>query len=298
MALSDSWECRHGISEWEPDVMTICIAAICDHGHAVVLCADREVGIEITSAEMIGKFLPLFGDHGWNKEWAIGIAGTATNATDVIGTVRRKKLSSFPSYDVRAAVEQGYREARLARAEALHLANRGWTLKEFNAVGAARMSAGTYAQIDARIAAFDFNTDLIFAGFGEEDLGPSIMSVTNPGVCTDHTVLGFWCIGSGSTAAQVTLFSRSYSWSFTPEQAVYHIYEAKIAAQKASGVGGKTDIHLMRKHGLPISLVETSEASKVMSDIYSELGTKEFEQKHYDLLRATDDFTKFRAMPS
>ena len=291
MALLDSWEGRLGIAEWEPQIMTICIAAICDGGHAIALCADREVGIQITSGELVGKFLPLFGDHGWHKEWAIGIAGTATNATDVIAAVRRKKLASFASYDVRGAVERGYREARMARAEALHLANRGWTLKEFNSVGAEKMSASTYAQVDARIAAYDYNTDLIFAGFGDEDIGPSIMSVTNPGVSTDHTVLGFWCVGSGSPAAQVSLFNRDYSWNLPPEQAAYYLYEAKVAAEKATGVGrSKTDIHLMRKSGMPISLRDSLE---VMKKIHDRLKPKSFEKKHFEVLRATGDFTAF-----
>jgi hypothetical protein len=292
-----TWEQRLGISPWEPDNMTICIAAICDNGRGIVLVADREVGIQFTSGEMIGKFLPLFGDHSWGREWAAGISGTATNATDVIGAVRSKASSAatFSAQQVRNVVEEGYRRVRLSRAEALYLANRGLNLKDFYNTGAAKLSPSTYAQIDVQIAAFNFNTDLIFAGFGEEDIGPSIMTITNPGVTVDHTVLGFWCVGSGATAAQVSLFNREYTLNVPPEFAAYYLFEAKIAAQKASGVGGRTDIHLMRKRGMPISLGKLT--TDVLQEIYDELKPRIFEQRHYDKLRATSEFSTFTRLP-
>src|SRR5262249_29428737 len=111
--------------------MTICIAAICENGHALVVAADREVGIQITSSELLdGKFHHLFG------QWSIGISGTVTSAIDVIAAARklRPSLASLSAIDIRAAVDKAYREVRLARAEGLYLANRGWSLDEFKNV--------------------------------------------------------------------------------------------------------------------------------------------------------------------
>lgn len=295
MALPDSWERRLGIAEWEPQQMTICIAAICDSGHGIVMAADRELGIQITSGEMVGKFLPLFGNHSWKNECAVGIAGTATNATDVIGEARRLRSKEMmpvsSSYELRRIVEKSYRHVRLARAEGLYLASRGWTLEDFYDSGTKRLSESVFAQIDARIVTYDFNTDLIVAGFFEEEVGPSIITVVNPGVCVDHTILGFWCVGSGSTAAQVSLFNRSYSWSMSPEEAAFYLLEAKVAAEKATGVGGRTDMHLMRRHGVPVSLGHQTLGK--MNKMREGLQPKDFTEKHIKSLREESEFAHF-----
>jgi hypothetical protein len=116
--------------------MTICIAAICDNGHGLVLAADREIGIGITSAEFPdGKFYPLFYD------WHVGLAGTVTHAADVIDAARtsrgapRADMPSLSVHEVRDSVEDAYRTMRLRHAESLYLANRGLTLKEFRVEG-------------------------------------------------------------------------------------------------------------------------------------------------------------------
>lgn len=69
---------RHGITSWEDESMTICIAAKCDYGSTLVLVGDKELGIGITSADFReGKFGALA------KEWSLGIAGPVANATDL-----------------------------------------------------------------------------------------------------------------------------------------------------------------------------------------------------------------------
>ena len=102
--------------------MTICIAAICDNGHTLILAADREIGIGFTSADFPdGKFGSLC------KDWSAGIAGTVSNATDVydVARTRCRAVEHIGTIDVRAALEIGYREARMRQAEAMFLANRG-----------------------------------------------------------------------------------------------------------------------------------------------------------------------------
>ena len=110
--------------------MTICIGAICDNGHGLVLAADREIGIGFTYAEFAdGKYFPLFYD------WYAGIAGNVTSAADVIGESgasqadQKGNMPALSVYEVRNALEQAYRKMRLDRAEGLFLANRGWTYR-------------------------------------------------------------------------------------------------------------------------------------------------------------------------
>jgi 20S proteasome alpha/beta subunit len=289
----DSWERRFGISEWERQTVTICIAAICDNGHGLVLAADRELGIGITSAEFPdGKFFPLFFD------WYAGISGLATNAADIIANARTvtrapdKSMPSLSTDEARDVIEKAYRRARLRQAEARFLANHGWTLEEFKKEGSSKLPITTFAGMDAQIAQFDFGAELIVPGFGRDDDGPSILTVKNPGITVDHTKLGFWCVGSGSTAAQISLFNRTYSWSITPEMAAYYLYEAKISAEHATGVGRQeTDIYLIRPKGQPIHLQPP--AMSALRDVYDELKPKDFKEEHQLKLGGMNEFKAF-----
>jgi hypothetical protein len=146
--------------------MTICIAAICDMGRTIILAADTELGIGITSAEFPdGKFHRLYAD------WSIGLSDHVSAATDVIGMTRRQKLVSLSVDHVRPAVENAYRAARLVAAEGQYLASRGWTLQEFKDSGSAKMPITTYSRIDTEIANFDLRASLIVAGLGKMTRG-------------------------------------------------------------------------------------------------------------------------------
>ena len=271
--------------------MTICIAAICEGGHTILVAADRELGVSYTSAEFEGKWHHLY------DNWSIGIAGTVHHATDVIARARhlRGEMDSTMALDVQSCLAKAYRKARMEKAEARFLANRGWTLNDFVKVGGKQMPPDTYATVDAQISLYNFDADLLVAGFGPGDLGPAILSAVNPGVTNDHSKLGFWCIGSGSTAAQMSLFSREYSWRFSVEKAAYYVYEAKVAAEKATGVGRATDLHMII-HGTPGQIViQVDEPTlDIMEKIRKTLAPKEFRSRDHALLRAQNSFSDRR----
>jgi hypothetical protein len=153
----DSWERRWGIQPWEPQEMTICIGAICENGYAIVAASDRELGINFTSAEFNdAKILPLFkGDNPGN--WSVGIAGTVSHATEVLGAVRRlePELEGRDWYDIQEILQKGYRQIRLSKAEGEVLASRGWSLDKFISEGAKLLPPTTYANMDTRLSLYD-----------------------------------------------------------------------------------------------------------------------------------------------
>lgn len=281
-----SWEDRYGVVEQEYAPMTVCIAAICDNGNAIVTCADRQVGLGFTSTDFKdGKFRHLYG------KWIAGIAGTVTNAAEVIGEamLHEQALASYAVHDVVPAVERAYRSVRLRKAEAQHLANRGWTLDEFKNEGAAKLPSSTYAGIDARIAQFDLGASLLIAGFSEKI--PIIATVRDPGTAVDHTILSFWCIGSGSTAAQMSLFARNYVQSMSCEEAAYYVYEAKRLAEAATGVGPETDLYVLRRgkdNIIPIRLYD--DAENALDGIWNGLKPKQFKDADKAKLAVLDSF--------
>lgn len=270
--------------------MTICIAAICEAGDAILTVGDGEVGIGITAGEL--------GRTKWDafaKDWHIGIAGNVANATDVIEWSRKLRPSvsePIDSMQVRAELEKSYRGARLARAEAEFLASRGWTLQDFVDHGRAKLPEATYANIDARIALFDFNADLIVCGWGPGESFPSILTVRNPGVCVEHMRLGFWCIGSGSTAAQMSLFGRNYSPDMPLEEALYYVVEAKINAEHATGVGRRTDTFIAWQGRDPDALSEAD--NDALRQIWEQLKPRDFNEGHCKIVETIGEVKKYK----
>jgi hypothetical protein len=202
-------------------------------------------------------------------------------------------MTSTHVLDLRALLEKSYRHARLERVESELLSSRGWTLQEFKDSGRQKMPDATYATIDARLALFDFGAELIASGWADESEGnASVITIKNPGVCIDHSRLGFWCIGSGATAAQMSLFSRNYSPDMNLEEALYYVIEAKIAAEKASGVGGRIDTFIEWKEGKSAPLSEDENNS--IRAIYASLKQRDLTSAQRDLIGKIERIQQFK----
>jgi hypothetical protein len=205
-------------------------------------------------------------------------------------------MESFDWYDVKRTAEKSYREIRLAKAEGKVLAARGLTLDDFQKNGKQLIPPETYGRIDAQLSLYDLEADLLIAGFSEDQI-PAIMTVANPGVATDHSKIGFWCIGSGSTLAKAAMFARDYSWRMSLERAAYTVYEAKRTAERASGVGDKeTDVTVLMpaKAGRiePGRLAPKTIAA--LAEVYDDLKPREFSPDHLHRLQEMDDFKDLR----
>ncbi len=201
-------------------------------------------------------------------------------------------LPSFESVDVRSMIERSYREVRMGRVEAELLQTRGWTLQEFKDFGRQKLSEGIYANIDARMAIYDLGAELICSGWGEDEVYPTILTIKNPGVCIDHSRLGFWCIGSGATAAQMSLFSRNYSPDMNVENALYYVAEAKFQAEKAAGVGQRTDIFVEWYGGETDAL--TMDDTDALRTIFCEVEQRSLDQNMRETIGKISRVQKFK----
>jgi len=270
--------------------MTICIAAICRSGKSIVLASDTEVGTGISSTKLpASKWGALY------PGWSVGIAGSVAMASDVIEAAFsiQKELQAFRLSNVRAALEECYRKTRMAKIEAEYLATRGWTLQEFKECGTEKLPATTFSNIDARMAVFDLGAEFILAGYEEEEEFPAIVTVSNPGISVEHTRLGFWCIGSGATAAQMSMFARNYSYNMSAEEAACYVLEAKISAEHASGVGTETTMYLLNKGSRPQHISQKAEES--IRDIHKQIGIRPFSNDHQKRLQALKDFRTLKS---
>ena len=93
----------------------------------------------------------------------------------------------------------------------------------------------------------------------------------------------------------MSLFARNYSWADSPEKAAYSILEAKIAAERATGVGETTDITLIRKGQVgPIVIPIQEGTMTIMKSIWDELRPREFGTDQCLKLKNTNEFEILR----
>ena len=121
MALTTNrWE-AWGCPAWEYEKMTIGIAALCDYGNTIVLCADRQFNTGAASGESATGKYNNFGEN-WHVAYA---ARNVPFAFEVIMTARPAVMGLQDKvwHDVMPAIEKGYQKVRNAKTEALFLAS-------------------------------------------------------------------------------------------------------------------------------------------------------------------------------
>ena len=155
--------------------MTVCVAAICEDGEAIVLVTDKMVGMGYVEAEPdISKMRPLC------KNWWVLFSGDdITPVFDVIDHAREQLTlpplmqalnealgADVTMQNVMKAVQVGFEKKRIADAEAVYLTPIGWTLEKFN--GSDRSILSDAAQIQVNIQNYRLPIDLLVTGFHNE----------------------------------------------------------------------------------------------------------------------------------
>lgn len=269
--------------------MTICIAAICESGRGLIMAADRQFGLGYTSVESKAGKLDNLG-----PDWYVAFSAShSPYATEVI-TLGRHHLVLHPErshYDIIPKVVQAYREIRSSKIEALYLASWGTSLAEFHSHGKDRIPLSIYTDVYGKITSFDLGVDLLVAGFGDT---AGIFRVKNPGISTEQTALGFWAIGSGHPAALSSLFSREFDFRMGVEEALLYVYEAKVDAEYAAGVGLETDIFVINRSGTALRI--DAEGLKALEKIRKQLEPRKFRQAHKEQLAKMSEIEVFARM--
>jgi hypothetical protein len=106
--------------------MTTCVAVICDDGNAIVLVADKLIGIGYVESELeITKMRHIH--HNW---WVLFAGDDITPVFDIVDYARAgigpTKTASIA--DVQEAIGIAFARKRMEEAEALYLAPIGWDI--------------------------------------------------------------------------------------------------------------------------------------------------------------------------
>ncbi|HLY21513.1 MAG TPA: hypothetical protein VKT83_03495 [bacterium] len=280
--------------------MTICIAALCDNNKTLIMVADRRVGLASGEMETDTEIKI----HKISPTWFTLVAGNDVEAAHEIAATaggalrdRAAQGSVNGTLDVRRELVESYRRVRMHHAAAEPLVARGWTLNEFKDKGHKSLPESTFAEIDGGLQRYDLEVDLIACGFFGDDDG-DIITVHNPGVGKLVTSSHFAAAGTGSTAAIFSLFMRKFHSGMSLPLALYYVYEAKVAAQRATGVGETTVMLVMRKGQTDHVSIDESEQSDVLEIIRQDLAPRYPSDEQVEEIRQFESLKKLPSLPS
>ncbi len=225
--------------------MTLCIAAIAnepDTGSCIVSCFDKRGENKFTSAQTEMKFRYLGG------YWFALLAGDIFQANELIGMyrahLRDRELSKDGAIEELRKPVEAFREKLVNRLVASRFS---MTYREFLAIGA-QFPADIYRDTCSDIVALELDCELILLGFVERH--PMIFIVDQDCSVSTDDWLGFAAIGSGSTLAEAWLNFREQTKWMALGQTMYHLWEAKKFADRAPGVGEKTELTVLSLNSL------------------------------------------------
>ncbi|MGA3093685.1 MAG: hypothetical protein ABSD75_34315 [Terriglobales bacterium] len=222
--------------------MTTCVAAVCAEGNAIILVADKMIGVGYIESELeITKMRPL------HKDWWMLFAGDDIGPVfDIVDLVKNKlKQDSQVSIgDVQEAVRNAFAEKRLAMASTLYLTPIGWDIERFNNEG--NQLLPNFEEIQTKIDNYELSIELLIAGFdnGKGCVFTLVGYGKGRGLTDRFDIPGFAAIGSGSTVAVYMMYYRDLSAKTSIREAVYYALEAKYSGEQAGGVGASTDLFI------------------------------------------------------
>lgn len=227
--------------------MTVCIAAACDNGQAVVVASDRMLS---------APFLTIEFDHPDAKIDLIGskcvalTAGDALSVQDIlVGGLGIAAQLQDPTVDLIAQhVRNRFVEVRKRRINELVLGPRGLDFDMFYAGGIQRLPGELAMFLDSQIQQAELGSSIILAGVDAS--GAHIFAVEDPGTTACFDRLGYHSVGSGHRHALLTLVSRSQHKTADIYTTMFNVFAAKRAAELAPGVGNATEMRVVTPQGV------------------------------------------------
>jgi ATP-dependent protease HslVU (ClpYQ) peptidase subunit len=235
------------LADWGFNV-TVCIAALCENSEKIILVSDTKVSFGDFSADSaVFKMELLF------SRWMTLFAGEdvehipfiLSRTNDLLTTVRKRKRAIPTPQQVANALQRSYDERLEAQIEAKVLRRYGYTVKSFRDEGKKKCTASIYNGLCSKIANVKLSLKFLLAGFDEKNKGHIIVGGGEE-TPTDYTMLGFWAIGTGASAALSSLTyhrQRQHISPSTPvEQCLYVACASKFMSESARDVGQTTNI--------------------------------------------------------
>ena len=251
--------------------MTICIAAACNEGKAIVAMADKMITYTAPPFHQFEHPRPKV--YSIAKNAVILTAGSALLPSDFINKIenlKRKYLKGEESIEIPLRtladiISEAFRELRRDLIVQRYLMKYDLEWKDYinfirGGLGGARESgsslpssgifgiASPMVKIFADIEDFKLELEVILAGVDEE--GAHIYVIEDPGIKNNFNDIGYAAIGTGYYHAIRSFIENNYSIDIPLWKALYIVFEAKKYAESAPGVGSETDAAVITRNGI------------------------------------------------
>ncbi|NBC32483.1 MAG: hypothetical protein GVY13_07380 [Alphaproteobacteria bacterium] len=227
--------------------MTICIAATCHDGQAIVVASDKMLTAPFLTVEFDHQDakIDVINDH------CVALsAGDALCVQDVLagGWGAASQLQNPTTELLAEQIKKQFSEVRKKRVSDLVLATRNLDFDEFYHGGMiSRLPPELAMLIDSEVQRYNLNSSIIVAGV--DPSGAHIFGIEDPGTIACFDRLGYHAIGSGYRHALLRLVAERQHVTTSINETVFNVFCAKKAAELAPGVGLATSMHLVTRAG-------------------------------------------------
>jgi hypothetical protein len=280
--------------------MTVCLATLCDQGRAIVLVADKMVGVGYVEGELANvKMQPI------HSQWFMMMSGQNIAPLFELADLARAELpmpKPAPLEHVMEVMQRNYELIRMRRAEAEYLKPIGWTIKRFNEEGSKFLP--NFLELQAKLQGYELSVEILVAGFDPTLMPPAkifTMASSERGVPTRHDLPGFAAIGSGGIAAAYMMYFRDVKPTLPVRGAVYYALEAKYFGEHASGVGPSTDMVVVHFDGTMVRVIPISDEKTIerkLIPICERLEPPDPTQEDIDILNSLPELKGFPPIKS
>jgi len=243
--------------------MTICIAALCEGGSALVLAADRAITSNLSiEFEHPGKKMTQLSDSCYALT-----AGDALASTELFGIVQDEiAIHKAPSInEVVSKIKECYQMRRKYEIIENFLIPRGFGSFDEYYQAQKHLFPDLALAIQNQIDNYDYGLQLLIAGVDKKRA--HIYEIIDPGTSRCFDAMGYHAIGSGLPHAMYTFISRNCNQDMPLSEVLLITYEAKKMAERAPGVGSNiTDICVMDSNQTSLF---SNEQIKRLNQIYN-----------------------------
>jgi hypothetical protein len=255
--------------------VTVCIAAVCDGGNAIVVAADRmftagpPVNLEFETAEKkIEALSPscvalLSGNSAFGTEIIQGalarLHGAQRPQVVLVAETVRDSYANVRGAKVRETIVIPFLGPDFLKAEQLGISIPTY-LKDQGAL---------YQQFVQLMVNFNLGSDIIVAGV--DDQGGRLAVVGHPGTIAWFDKLGYAAIGSGGIHATMRLSLGAHTRNSPLVETLYRVYDGKRASEVAPGVGQETDVAVVYGDH---TAQGSHELLQALSDVFDQSGGK------------------------
>lgn len=239
--------------------MTICIGILCDKAKKAVMISDKMITMPGLSQEFEHETPKVAKIN--NSCLAIS-AGDALIPNDLFDYVNKdlRGIASPKIKDIVEKLKSCYARLRKKYIEEEFLSSRGFTIDSFYK-NMSELSPQIAIPIDSKIVDYDLGVDIVLGG--KDDDGAHIYLILNPGIARCYNSMGYVATGSGMPHSLHSFITNNYHPDISFKEALFLAYEAKRLAERAPGVGRRTDIWVIDENGIkeisPIVLKELDE---------------------------------------